>query len=91
MNDGQSYVQTSNLIHSMVTAIQPNLIVITGDSVDPKQWSNYKTLYKQAMTYIESTNIPWMWTGGTSVNGLSRDQLLGLDNELNFTNSWSGY
>lgn len=46
MNDGTSYVQTSNLIRNMVEAIHPNLIVITGDTVDPKYWSNYKALYK---------------------------------------------
>lgn len=91
MNDGYSYANTNNLIYEMVKAIQPNFIVITGDTVDPKLWKDYKTLYKQAMTYIETSGIPWMWTGGQSVNGLSRDQMLGLDNEINFKNSWSGY
>ena len=43
------------------------------------------------MQYIVDAGIPWVWTGGSQIDGLSRDQVLGIDQELDFSKSWSGY
>jgi hypothetical protein len=71
--------------------VLPDLIVVTGDTVDPLKFTNYKSLYTSAMSYILDSGIPWVWTGGSAIKGLSRDQVLGIDQELSFKNSWSGY
>jgi len=91
MNDGTSYNSTNKDIKNIIDLIKPNLIVITGDIVDPTIGGNYEENHKNSMQAIIDANIPWMWTGGNNVDGLSRDQLLGVDQELNFKNSWSGY
>lgn len=91
MHNGYYFSETEQLIRDMVGNINPSLIVITGDTVDPAQYRNFKALYKEAMNFISTSGIPWLWTGGSQIEGLSRDQVLGIDQELNFSNSWSGY
>jgi len=91
MHNGGDYSDTELLIQNLVEAIEPNLIVITGDTVHPSKARDFKKLHKEAMNYIESTGIPWLWTGGSQIDGLTRDQVLGIDQELNFKLSWSGY
>jgi hypothetical protein len=91
MNNGSNHEQTSRIVSDILVNSKPDLIVITGDTVDPRQNGNYKTLYAAAMTEIVNSQIPWIWTGGSEVQGLSRDQVLGIDQELNFQRSWSGY
>lgn len=91
MHDGYDFSETDSLLRDMVGNVNPDLIVITGDTVSPSQSRNFKALYADAMSFIKESGIPWMWTGGSDIDGLSRDQMLGIDQELNFTNSWSGY
>ena len=93
MVDGssESYLETQSLIENVIYNLKPDLIVITGDTVDPKNPDNYSKLYESAMQFIVEQNIPWAWTGGSQIRNLSRDQLLALDKQLNFINSWSGY
>jgi hypothetical protein len=73
MYDGGDFSGTENLIRNLVEAIKPQLIVITGDTVDPSRSRDFESLYKIAMSYIESVDIPWVWTGGANVDGLTRD------------------
>lgn len=66
MNTGvpADYIRTQAVIENLVQNVQPDLIVITGDSVDPTL-PHYEALYKQAMQYIVDSGIPWVWTGGS--------------------------
>lgn len=91
LHDGGDFSATETLIKHLISAINPQLIVITGDTVDPSKSRDWEKLHKEAMNYIVKSDIPWMWTGGQNVNGLSRDQMLGIDQQLSFKNSWSGY
>ena len=71
--------------------MKPDLIVITGDIVDPAQSANFESMYKNAMELIKNSGIPWVWTGGSQIDGLTREQVLRIDQEYSFENSWSGY
>jgi hypothetical protein len=75
MNNGvpADYIRTQAIIDNIVQNVHPNLIVITGDTVDPAQSKNFKSLYTQAMSFIKDSGIPWVWTGGSQIAGLSRD------------------
>ena len=86
MNDGipSNYIRTQAIIENIVQNVQPNLIVLTGDTVNPANFAQYESLYTQAMSFIVKSGIPWVWTGGSNIRGFSRDQLLGMDQELNF-------
>lgn len=91
MNNGTNHAKTAEIIGKLLSSTKPDLIVITGDTVDPKESRNFENFYKEAMTEIVNSQVPWIWTGGSEVGGLSRDQVLGIDQELNFNRSWSGY
>jgi hypothetical protein len=40
---------TETLLSNIVNNIKPDLVVITGDIVDPEKWRNYQTLFTEAM------------------------------------------
>jgi hypothetical protein len=91
MHDGGDYSATEDLIRNLIKVIDPQLIVITGDTVDPSRSRDWEKLHKEAMDFIVKSDIPWLWTGGSNIDGLTRDQMLGIDQQMNFQNSWSGY
>lgn len=91
MYDGGDFSTTENLISNLIKAVDPSLIVLTGDTVNPEQALNFEEFYKSAMDVITSTGIPWLWTGGQNIEGLTRDQVLGIDQQLDYKNCWSGY
>ena len=91
MHDGGDYSATEDLIRNLIKVIDPQLIVITGDTVDPSRSRDWEKLHKEAMDFIVKSDIPWLWTGGSNIDGLTRDQMLGIDQHMNFQNSWSGY
>ena len=78
MIDGssESYLETQSLIENVVYNLKPDLIVVTGDTVDPSKSSNYSELYENAMQFIVDSNIPWVWTGGSNIPNYTREQLL---------------
>lgn len=57
----------------MVFNLKPDLIVITGDTVDPSKSAKYSALYESAMQFIVDANIPWAWTGGSQIKNFGRD------------------
>jgi predicted MPP superfamily phosphohydrolase len=75
------YEETTTLINNLIRVIDPQLVVITGDIVNPSvaQAATYNRMHHEAMRPILDAEIPWLWTGGANVSGLSRDQLLGID------------
>lgn len=75
LHTGGDFSETENLIRNLVKVIDPQLLVLTGEIVDPSvaNSANFKELYHQAMEYIVSTDIPWVWTGGSNIPGLTRD------------------
>ena len=59
--------------------LKPDLFVITGDIVDPLLSDNFEALYQNSMEFIKSSGIPWVWTGGSDMPGLTREQVLRID------------
>jgi hypothetical protein len=64
--------------------VKPDLIVITGDTVDPNKYQNFASLYEKAMQFIVESGIPWAWTGGSQIKNMTRDEILAVDKELNY-------
>lgn len=40
---------TDTLLQNLLKNLKPNLVVITGDIVEPSKWRQYEVLFKQAM------------------------------------------
>ena len=51
MIDGtsESYLETQSLIENVIYNLKPDLIVLTGDTVDPNKSEDYSKLYESAM------------------------------------------
>ena len=75
MIDGTSenYLETQSLIENVVYNLKPDLILITGDTVNPTKSQNYSELYENAMQFIVDSNIPWAWTGGSQIKNFTRE------------------
>jgi len=93
-DDAESYLQTQALIENLVYQERPDLVLLTGDIVDPaivQGKHDYSRYFGQAMEFILQSQIPWIWTGGNPVNGVDRKTLLQIDKEYGGDLSWSGY
>ena len=44
--DQTDHLFTETLLRNIMTNVKPNLVVITGDIVDPEKWRNYEALYQ---------------------------------------------
>ena len=51
MIDGtsESYLETQSLIENVIYNLKPDLIILTGDTVDPSKSEDYSKLYESAM------------------------------------------
>ena len=83
--DPTDHLFTETLLHNILTNIKPDLVVITGDIVDPQKWRSYSTLYKEAMQLFLKLHIPWVWTGPSQIENLTRDKILFMDKNLDYT------
>jgi hypothetical protein len=52
-------------IKTIIDAEMPNLVILTGDTVNPEYNSNYAVLFKEAVSYLVEKEISWLSTGGT--------------------------
>ena len=89
--DPTDHLFTETLLRNIMTNVKPNLVVITGDIVDPEKWRNYEALHQEAMKLFLELEMPWVWTGPTIINNLTRDKILFMDQNLDYVQSWSGY
>lgn len=75
----EDYLKTQSLIENIVYNVKPDLFVITGEIVDPAKGDEFENLYHNAMEFIKNSGIPWVWTGGSNVEGMSREEMLRID------------
>ncbi len=83
--DPTDHLFTETLLENIITNIKPDLVVITGDIVDPLKWRNYSNLYKEAMELFLKLQLPWVWTGPSKIEGMSRDKIMFMDQNLDYT------
>ena len=93
-DNAEDYLRTQALIENLIYQERPDLILLTGDIVDPaivQGRNDYARYFGQAMEFILQNQIPWIWTGGNPISALDRATLLEIDNEYGGDLSWSGY
>ena len=70
----------------------PDLIVLTGDVVDPREKDDdYSYHFSSALELIKSRSIPYVWTGGSPVEGKSNHDLHEIDYGIGMSLSFTGY
>ena len=55
------------------------MIVLTGDVVDLADADEYSYHFSSALELIKARQVPWVWTGGNKVDGVTRRQLHEID------------
>lgn len=89
--DEQNFVNTQHFIENLLKKENPDLIVITGDTVHPLGDYEYEGRWISAMEYIKSTNIPYVSTGGSLMEKMGRYDALQIDKNFGGEQSWSGF
>ena len=57
----------------------PDLVVLTGDIVDPSVQDEFSYHFSSALEIIKSRGIPYIWTGGNPVQGKTNQELHEID------------
>ena len=79
-NNSEDYLQTQSLIETLLNKEKPDLVVLTGDVVDPSEGlEDYDYHFTSALELIKARQVPWIWTGGSKVEGKSGYDLHELD------------
>lgn len=89
--DGQHFIDTNTFIEKLLKKEQPNLIVITGDIVDPALDNEYEGHWQSAMEVIVNSKIPYIHTGGSLLNRFSRKDAYLVDKNFGGNLSWTGH
>lgn len=55
------------LIETVLNTESPDLIVLTGDIVDPNHADDYGYHFSSALELIKERQVPWVWTGGNKI------------------------
>lgn len=91
-NDSEDYLQTISLMEAVLNKESPDLIVLTGDVVDPKATDDdYSYHFSSAMELIKSREIPYVWTGGNPIEGKTNYDLHEIDYSIGHSLSFTGY
>ena len=86
-----NFLNTQALIENLILKEEPDLVVITGDTVKPDSADGYQGHFESALEKLKSAGIPWVQTGGNYIDGMGRVEQLRMDQQYGEDLSWSGY
>ena len=89
--DAQNFLETQKFMERLLKKEQPDLIVITGDVVDPAHEAEYEGHWQSALETIIKSKTPYVHTGGSLLPTLSRADALAIDRSYGGDLSWSGF
>ena len=90
-DSAEDYLQTQGLIETVLNEERPDVVVLTGDVVDPSTTDEYPYHFTSALELLKARNIPYVWTGGSPVEGRTNKSLHEIDYESGMSLSWTGY
>jgi len=65
--------------------------VLTGNIVRPDIIGGFDYYHSTALEAIRTAGIPWVWTGGDEMHETTREEMARVDQEYDYTLSWTGY
>lgn len=77
--DQADFSNTMDFIEKLLKKEKPDLVVLTGDVVDPAADSQFENLWKSAMEIIKESKTPYIQTGGSKLANVSRADTLKID------------
>jgi hypothetical protein len=88
----EDYTMTQALIETVLNSEKPDLVVLTGDIVDPENAADdYAFHFSSALELIKARRVPWVWTGGNKIEGQNGASLQETDYSYGMNLSWTGY
>ena len=76
----EHFVRTQSMVQNIIYNENPDLIVLTGDTVVTSENDNYKSRFQTAVEFFKTRGLSWISTGGNvHENGLSREEILKID------------
>ena len=78
-DNSEDYLQTQGLIETVLTEERPDLVVLTGDVVDPNAEGEYPYHFTSALELLKARHVPYMWTGGSKVKDKTMSELHEID------------
>ena len=90
-DNSEDYLQTQGLIETGLTEERPDLVVLTGDVVDPNAEGEYPYHFTSALELLKARHVPYMWTGGSKVKDKTMSELHEIDYGFGGALSYTGY
>lgn len=66
-DNSEDYLSTQGLIETVLNSESPDLVVLTGDIVDPSHADDYSYHFSSALELIKERQVPYVWTGGNHI------------------------
>jgi len=79
------------LIEKVLNKEKPDLVVLTGDVVDPNSVDEYPYHFTSALELLKGRHVPYVWTGGSKIEGHTMQELHEIDYGSGMSLSWTGY
>jgi hypothetical protein len=89
--DDQNFLNTQKFIQNVIKKEKPDLIVVTGDVVDPSLQTSFEGHWQSAMENIVASKVPYISTGGSELESVARADTLSIDRSFGGKLSWSGF
>ena len=90
-DNSEDYLSTQGLIENVLNSEKPDLVVLTGDIVDPAYADDFSYHFSSALELIKARQVPWVWTGGSKIPQLTNGDLHEIDYSHGMSLSWTGY
>ncbi|CDW83702.1 UNKNOWN [Stylonychia lemnae] len=90
-NYGTNYAFTMHNVQNVVDDENPDLVVLTGNTVAPLMEDSFTDKFTEAIQYFKDLQIPWISTGGEDApESIKRDQMFSIEHSIGLASDLHG-
>lgn len=72
----EHFVRTQSMVQNIIYNEDPDLIVLTGDTVAPEATENFNSRFETAVEFFKTKGLSWVSTGGSLSQYRTREEEL---------------